>query len=280
MKQLPMKRRQTARAFTLTELLVVVGLIAVMISLLLPVVGKARAAADAAACLSNLRQMGTAWHLYLTENRGRLPDYAWHMPGAPDLAWRAYWPGILEHYNVRENALLCPTAGEPIPFNQPLHKGYGNAGHAWTGKYQSNHTVARFSAKIYRDSSYGYNRNLTAYNPQYPSGTGGFGVDGKATRVHAVGPAPEVPLFFDSVFADTRPENGSAEQPVSSPPNLQWDNIGPAPEHWKFLIARHGRAIQVCMVDGSARRVPLEETYLLAWSQDWEKYRLSSLPMN
>ena len=42
----------------------VIGLIAVLVSLLLPVVGKARSAANAANCISNLRQMGMAWTMY------------------------------------------------------------------------------------------------------------------------------------------------------------------------------------------------------------------------
>jgi len=56
--------RRTDRAFTLVELLVVMGLISVLLSLLLPVVGKARAAARSTACLSNVRQLGMALQLY------------------------------------------------------------------------------------------------------------------------------------------------------------------------------------------------------------------------
>ena len=55
----------TRRAFTLTELLVVMGLIAMLLSLLLPVVTKARAASHAAKCLANLREMGNAWTMYI-----------------------------------------------------------------------------------------------------------------------------------------------------------------------------------------------------------------------
>jgi prepilin-type processing-associated H-X9-DG protein len=46
-------------------------------------------------------------------------------------------------------------------------------------------------------------------------------------------------------------------------------------EHWKFLIARHGRGVNACMADGSVRWVPLEETYMLTWKADWTKCRLN-----
>ena len=80
-----MKREQLRRGgFTLTELLVVIGLIAVLVSLLLPVIAKARAAAHSAGCLSNLRQMGVAWTTYTTENRGRLMEYQTWSPFNPE----------------------------------------------------------------------------------------------------------------------------------------------------------------------------------------------------
>src|SRR5215472_16127508 len=106
------------QGFTLTELLVVIGIIAVLISLVLPAMGKARAAANSAACLSNLRQLGTGWSMYIAESRGRLPDDVWSTPTTPEVAWMLSWLGILDSYKVRGDALRCPSAYAPISFAQ------------------------------------------------------------------------------------------------------------------------------------------------------------------
>jgi prepilin-type processing-associated H-X9-DG protein len=63
--------------------------------------------------------------------------------------------------------------------------------------------------------------------------------------------------------------------PVEPPPNLRGDKIVPGcPEHWMFLLARHGRGVNVATADGGAHWVPLEETYRLTWTANWQKYRL------
>jgi prepilin-type N-terminal cleavage/methylation domain-containing protein/prepilin-type processing-associated H-X9-DG protein len=73
---LPKSASQSRSAFTLVELLVVIGIIAVLIGILLPVISRARSQASAVKCLSNLRQIGLGLVLYVNNNHGYIaPSY-------------------------------------------------------------------------------------------------------------------------------------------------------------------------------------------------------------
>jgi len=75
--------RFPCRAFTLVELLVVIGIIAVLIAILLPTLSSARRQSQLVACAAQMRDLATATHGYAAENRGFVPEYRKYDRGTP-----------------------------------------------------------------------------------------------------------------------------------------------------------------------------------------------------
>jgi prepilin-type N-terminal cleavage/methylation domain-containing protein/prepilin-type processing-associated H-X9-DG protein len=122
--------RTDRRAFTLVELLVVIGIIAVLIGILLPALGAARKQANATKCAAQLREIGNALALYAAENRGYWPVLQHEAnltePGFPNEALRSnpprndYWYQFLLKYFTKRQ-FSTTTGTRLIDFrNTPL----------------------------------------------------------------------------------------------------------------------------------------------------------------
>jgi prepilin-type processing-associated H-X9-DG protein len=126
--------RQSLAAFTLVELLVVIGIIALLISVLLPALSKARRAAQEVKCMSNLHQWGIAEQMFADAHHGFMPDDGadgdspgkavgpWSTQSNDDQLW---FNGLVPYINAKPYGDLQTAAA--LPGGVPLPRGSDNS---------------------------------------------------------------------------------------------------------------------------------------------------------
>jgi len=130
----PHPRQHTSRAFTLVELLVVIGIIALLVGILLPVLGSARDEAKRVACGAQVKQHGFALQAYADDYRDRFPS-----DGTNDFA--GYWPWdmtyglsheLKTYYGPDRPTLYCPSnKQQDVDTNWDFALGYRVTGYFW-----------------------------------------------------------------------------------------------------------------------------------------------------
>ena len=94
--------------FTLIELLVVIAIIAILAAILFPVFARAREKARQTSCLSNQKQLGLSWTMYVQDYDENIPPYAIRIL-TPSAGWGARWYTLLEPYLKNDQILVCPS---------------------------------------------------------------------------------------------------------------------------------------------------------------------------
>jgi prepilin-type N-terminal cleavage/methylation domain-containing protein/prepilin-type processing-associated H-X9-DG protein len=242
------RERPLRRGFTLIELLVVIAIIAILAAILFPVFSQAREKARATSCLSNTRQLGGAYMMYLQDNEETFPPHVTERtapPGTPDTP-EARAPftyrNKLEPYLKNQQVFKCPSA-PPWPAPGP--------GRWFTTDYGNNHSEANLPGANQRawyvaNPDFGFNETTTLAGISQPARFIVLGDAGRASGLPSRGGMYPQPWAFD-------------------------DSAQPDANQQGRFLPRHQQGGNIAYGDGHAKWTRLEQTWKSYDNNDWRR---------
>ena len=246
------------KGFTLIELLVVIAIIALLMSILMPALGRVKRQARTSACLGLLRQWGVFFRMYVDEHDGYFMEgFSGVYPSGNNR-----WCKAMKAYHKWDSELTCcPNA------TKPWYEKSG-ADNSLAGTFRGSTTAWGY----YQDGGWeeplkgSYGINGWCNNPDP-----GRSHSGKPEEYHWRSPdipgAAYVPLFTASQRYNNWPEH-TDPPPVS---DGQYWSDGSGAHIFRIVLNRHDGFINALFMDWSARKVGLKEIWTLKWHKAYNQ---------
>lgn len=227
----------------------VIAIIAILAGLLLPALAQAKEKAKTIQSLNNLKQLGTGLLLYVGDFQKTMPYHNY----AGGLAPQNFWiPVLRSNYLNSDKTWLCPKT-------QPGNSGFGTFSTAplpvFAAWYGDATTFIGGATGSYCLNGHIQGQITVAGGPvSYPSQYFSNLEDGKPVSQ---------PLLSDGTWVDTWPSH------TEIPPTTYDVRYGANTGFGRIAVARHGRAINVTLMDGHVETVKLPDLWKLYWRSDF-----------
>ncbi|UCE98564.1 MAG: type II secretion system protein [Planctomycetota bacterium] len=227
------------KGFTLIELLVVIAIIALLMSILMPTLAKARRMTKAAMCMSNLKQWGSVFSMYTDDFHGSFM-------GGRNIGGQNWWE-VLEPYYKNRALLCCPMAADPEKNPWEGYGSYGTWGPDW-----------------FPDGYYGsYCLNEWVCNPVYKTGeVPTYGDNAKYWRSTNVKGQSTIPLLGDGWWDQAW---GEAFDKIPLYPGEFEGFTGDDLAH--FVVLRHDGWLNMLFMDYTVRKIHIKDLWPLNWNR-------------
>lgn len=275
-KQGNLQQRSLQKGFTLIELLVVIAIIALLLSVVIPALNRAKDKAREVVCRSNLHQWGVVFLSYTVENNDKFwIEYTTMVPGHQQGQWM---PVLSPYYGDVDKFRLCPSAKKPHPDINSVGIG---ATHAYWGDDGSGGILME-TLKFTRNpdskdknfGSYGTNLWINDINPPDLGWRGH--PDWHWVRPSQNG-SDRIPMVMDCTWYGTNLDNpgvDSSENPAEVSRSY-WENQTYWTINWendisRLLIDRHNEKINICFMNGSVDNIKLTDLWTLKWHKEFQ----------